>query len=232
MKTKKKINLNNVTLVAMAGKNIYATVRALQYSARDINFAKILFLSHVKPFYLPSTIGYRFIEESPSIYEWCHKVIYKLHEFIETDFALLIHSDGFIVNPSSWRDDFLNYDYIGAPWPIPEAGDYSYRDATGNLIRVGNSVSLRSKRIMEIPSKLNIPWPQKTEAFHEDGFLCCNIRHILLEHGVSFAPLDIAKYFSHETMIEEIKDIKPFAFHKWQGTNGIYPGRWINRLLP
>ena len=31
--------------------------------------------------------------------------------------AMLIHSDGYVINPSAWRDDFLDYDYIGAPWP-------------------------------------------------------------------------------------------------------------------
>ena len=37
------------------------------------------------------------------------------------------------------------------------------------------------------------------------------------------APLEVAKYFSHETMIPEIQGITPFAFHKWAGTNAGYP---------
>jgi hypothetical protein len=40
---------------------------------------------------------------------------------------------------------------------------------------------------------------------------------------MKFAPLDIAKYFSHEAMIPEVKNIKPFVFHKWAGSNHIYP---------
>jgi hypothetical protein len=40
---------------------------------------------------------------------------------------------------------------------------------------------------------------------------------------MNFAPLDMAKYFSHEAMIPEIKGIKPFAFHKWAGSNRNYP---------
>ncbi len=37
------------------------------------------------------------------------------------------------------------------------------------------------------------------------------------------APLEVAKYYSHEKMIPEIAGITPFAFHKWEGTNAQYP---------
>jgi hypothetical protein len=37
---------------------------------------------------------------------------------VDTEFAILVHEDGFIVNPECWSDEFF-YDYIGAPWPIP-----------------------------------------------------------------------------------------------------------------
>ena len=40
---------------------------------------------------------------------------------------------------------------------------------------------------------------------------------------MKFADINIAKYFSHENMIPEIKEIKPFAFHKHNGSNAIYP---------
>ena len=40
---------------------------------------------------------------------------------------------------------------------------------------------------------------------------------------MKFADINIAKYFSHETMIPEIQGIKPFAFHRHYGSNVIYP---------
>ena len=70
---------------------------------------------------------------------------------------MLIHDDGFVVNPDSWQDDFLNYDYIGAPYPLPQ-DNFSYRDIDGNLIRVGNSVSLRSKKLLDLPIQLDLEW--------------------------------------------------------------------------
>ncbi len=43
-----------------------------------------------------------------------------------------------------------------------------------------------------------------------------------LEEGCVFADIDVAKYFSHESMIPEIQGIKPFAFHNYLGTNNQY----------
>lgn len=49
-------------------------------------------------------------------------MVYELGDYIETDFVMLVHYDGFIVHPELWRDEFLDYDYIGAPWPLPKEG--------------------------------------------------------------------------------------------------------------
>lgn len=218
----KKIKLPNVTLVAMATRNVEETLQALLYSCQGVEFGKVKLLSHYTPFGLDKSIEFCRINKIKDIDEWSYKIVYELNNYIETDFALLVHADGFVVNHSSWRDEFLNYDYIGAPWPLPK-DDFSYRDTHGNIIRVGNSVSLRSKRLLELPSKLNFPWEPDHGFFNEDGFICVKNRHILEANGMRFAPLEVAKYFSHEAMIPEVYAIKPFAFHKWAGSNRCYP---------
>ena len=157
-----------------------------------------------------------------NIDEWNYSTIYNLPKYIQTDFCLLIHDDGFVVNPEQWQDEFLNYDYIGAPFPIPQ-DDFSYRDINNNLIRVGNSVSLRSKKLLDTPINLNLEWKSFHGYYNEDGFICVNYRHKYIENGCKFADINIAKYFSHETMIPEIEGIKPFVFHRHHGTNNIYP---------
>jgi hypothetical protein len=157
-----------------------------------------------------------------SIDEWNYAIIYRLGGYIDTEFAILIHADGFVVNPESWKKEFLDYDYIGAPWPLPH-DDFSFRDINGEIIRVGNSVSLRSKKLIDLPVKLNLEWKPFHGFYNEDGFITVNNRHIYKEHGMKFADLDIARYFSHECMIPEIEGIKPFMFHRYAGTNVIYP---------
>ena len=157
-----------------------------------------------------------------NIDEWNYAAIYELPKHVDTEFAMLIHDDGFVVNPESWRDEFLEYDYIGAPYPLPQ-DNFSYRDINGDLIRVGNSVSLRSKRLLDLPVDLGLEWKSFHGYYNEDGYICVNYRHKYLEHGMKFADINIAKYFSHEMMIPEIQGIKPFAFHRHYGTNAIYP---------
>jgi len=216
------INLQNITLVALTSIRIPQTIQALQYSCNNIKFGDVKLLSDIKPNNLPSNVKHEFTEKSSNIDEWNYNIIYNLPKHIDTEYAILIHDNGFVVNPESWREEFLEYDYVGAPWPLPN-DDFSYRDINNVLIRQGNSVSLRSKKLLDIPNKLNLEW----KAFHgytnEDGFICVNYRHKYLEEGCKFADIEIAKYFSHESMIPEIKGIKPFAFHNYLGTNSIYP---------
>lgn len=140
-------------------------------------------------------------------------MVYELHHYVQTDFAMVIHADGYVIHPDKWRDSWLQYDFIGAPWPLPR-DNYSYRDPQGNLIRVGNSVSLRSKRLLELPSKLNLPWRSYYGNTNEDGFLTCHNRQILEENGCRFAPLSEAVHFSKEWEIEENKGLITFAFHQ------------------
>ncbi|MFD2145283.1 DUF5672 family protein [Mucilaginibacter antarcticus] len=206
----------------MASKDIRATAKALHYSSKDIEFGDVLLISHSKPFFLNKKIRFEYTSKTKSIDEWSYKIVYDLNTYINTDYIMLIHSDGFVVNPGMWQDDFLNYDYIGSPWPLP-ADDYSYRDSFGNIVRVGNSVSLRSKRLLELPSKINMPWEPFHGFYNEDGFICAKNKHIFEQHGIKYAPIDVAKYFAHENMIPEVKGIKPFAFHRYEGTNAQYP---------
>jgi glycosyltransferase involved in cell wall biosynthesis len=217
-----KIKLPNVTLVAVATRNVEENLKAILYSCEGIEFGKVKLLSHYTPYYVENDVEFIRIQKMKDIDQWSHFIVYDLDYFIDTDYIILVHSDGFIVNPFEWKDDFLNYDYIGAPWPLP-SDDFSYRDIHGNIVRVGNSVSLRSKKLLALPKKINIPWESDHGYFNEDGFVCVKNKHIFEEHGMRFADIDIAKYFAHEVMIPEIENIKPFAFHKWEGSNRNYP---------
>lgn len=226
----KKLQLPNVTLVIVDTRQPELALQALLYSSRDIDFGRIKLLSNYSPYCRNELVQIHPIPIFNNIDEWCFFIVYELYKYIDTEFIMLIHVDGFVVNPSEWRSQFLDYDYIGSPWPLPK-DDFSYRDINGNIIRVGNSVSIRSKKLLEMPSKLKIPWVADHGYFNEDGFLCCANRHILQENGIKYAPIEIAKYFAHESMIPEIKGIKPFAFHKWKGSNSKYPKLKRNQYI-
>ena len=217
------LDLKNITLVVLSSVRLEKSIKALEYSCRDITWGAIKLVSHTKPDNLPDFIQHEFCPKMSNLDEYSYACIYELPKHINTDFAMVIQDDGFVVNADSWREEFLEYDYIGAPWPIPQ-DDFSYRDKNGELIRVGNGgASLRSKKLLDLPVDLDLEWKAFHGYYNEDGFICVYYRHKYIEHGMNFADTNIAKYFSHESMIPEVAGIKPFAFHKHSGTNNIYP---------
>lgn len=191
------LKLPDVTLICLTNKDFEGHKKALDASSEGIEWGarKIIYDA-----------------DCTSIDEWNRKIIYELHHYVQTPYAMLIHADGYVINPDAWRDEFLEYDYVGAPWPLPN-DDYSYRTPEGELIRVGNSVSLRSKRLLELPSQLGLEWKSYYGNTNEDGYLCVHNRKILEDNGCKFAPIDIARYFSKEHEIPENQGIEPFAFH-------------------
>jgi len=221
------LELSNVSLIAVTSGEEAECIKALNYSSQHIKFAKkILFTDKIVHNDDVQIIKTR---EFTSIGDWGKFIIFELHEFIDTDFVLLVHADGFVVNPSSWSNDFLEYDYIGAPWPVPK-DNTSFRDHYGNIIRVGNSVSLRSKRLLSLPSSIGLKWSGFDGGFpHEDGFICVQHRHTLVEDfRMKFPPLELAMRFGRENTIEIPYKTEPFTFHKWRGANSKYPNfnRW------
>ena len=157
-----------------------------------------------------------------TIDEWNRAVVFDLGDHIDTEFALVIHPDGYVVHPECWRDEFMDYDYVGAPWPLP-TDDFSYRDVNGKIQRVGNSVSLRSKKLLTLPKQIGMEWKPFHGFYNEDGFIAVNMRHVFEQYGCRFAPLEVAKYFGREYDVPENMDIdKTFTFHKPVGRNAIY----------
>lgn len=189
------MKLPNVTLVALTGKDFLPHLESVQKSCEGIEWGD------VKIIYQPTI---------KSIDDWNRNIIKDLYKYVETSHALLIHADGYVTRPDLWRQEWLDYDYIGAPWPLP-TDDYSYRDESGNIVRVGNSVSLRSRKLMELVSTRE--WKPYYGNTNEDGFITCHNRNWLESQGCKFAPLEEAIHFSKEHEIPENVGIETFAFH-------------------
>ena len=217
-----KLQLPMITLICMDTVCPEKAVKALEYSCREIDFGEVVLVSHYKPDNCPEWIRYEYTSKCETIDTWNYKALFELPRYVRTAFCLLCHSDGFVVNASSWRDEFLDYDYIGAIFPLPQEGDtFSFRDPNGVIRRVGNSVSLRSKKLLDLPIVQGLEF----KAFHgftnEDGFIAVNYVLEYEKQGCRIAPMELAKYFSREYVQEE--GIEPFCFHKWHGMNAKYP---------
>lgn len=220
----KSLKLPNVTLIAVTSVKIYETIKALTYSMRDIEFGEVVLVTHRKPLGLPKGITYKHTEKITDIDKFNYLMAYELGSYVNTDYIILVHYDGFIVHPEMWRNEFLQYDYIGSPWPLPTAEHSTYYDEDGNVCRVGNSVSLRSKRLLEYPKKAGLEWKPAADGFYnEDIFLCCMNKVRIEKAGMKFAPIEVASLFGREHTIPETEGVTPFLFHKWWGENRDFP---------
>lgn len=218
-----KKTLPNVTLLCLCTRDVEQGAEALKYSMKDITFADVKLVSDYKPTNLPDTIKWQQVHKMSSIDDWNHEVFYNLWKYFDTEFVLFIHPDGFVVHPQSWKDEFLEYDYTGSPWGAACASAIQGgRDQ--ELVRVGNSVSLRSRKICKIPSEIGIPWRKFNNDYNEDTQITAHNRHLFVQQGIRYAPLKLAVYFGREEEIPENQHItKPFLFHKWAGKNAQYP---------
>lgn len=99
---------------------------------------------------------------------------------LRTTHILSMHWDGYPVNADMWSDEFREYDFSGAVWPW-------FTELT-----VGNTgFSLQSRRFLA--ALAHVPMIQP-----EDITICRNYRPVLEQHGVRFAPEEVAMRFSRE----------------------------------
>ena len=206
------VKLNNVTLVCVTSVNVDRAVKAMKYSEKGIKFASsILFTNQ------DVDVDNIIVVKTPTLnyIDYSYFIVYELHKHISTDYVLIIQDDGFVINPEKWDNSFLEYDYIGAPFPVPNPNDtISYRDPFNNLIRVGNGgFSLRSKKLLSLATELNLEWKPYFGFWNEDGFYAVHNRHIYESNGCKFAPIDVAVKFSIENNIPESIGVTPFGFH-------------------
>jgi hypothetical protein len=177
-------SLPGVTLVAVTSVALQATINAIEASMAQANFGKVLLLSDLSP---PQGIGPKIrwqpIEPLGSRAAYSRFMLQDLASYIETDHALCIQWDGFVLNGAAWDPQFLEFDYIGAVWP--------HFDDTHN---VGNGgFSLRSQRLLQACRKLPFDGSNAEDVII--GRLC---RRELEDQGLRFAPAAVAECFAFE----------------------------------
>jgi len=123
---------------------------------------------------------------------------------VNTDHNIIVQNDGFAVNISAWTNEFLKYDYIGAPWlwwGPPEE-------------QVGNGgFSLRSRKLYDALVDWRPGWtanewpnldpkyynPNNRNGLNEDNLIAGPFRLYLETHyGIQYAPVDLAHQWSIE----------------------------------
>lgn len=194
----------DITVVAIhGGGGIEKMIPSLIKTSKSLPGCKTLLITDKK---IDSEIEQKIV--SPFDYHgYSHFVVYCLHQYIETDYVLICQDDGWALNPNNWRNNWFQYDYIGAFTHSALIENYflvNYawvhkRDQNPFVVQNGG-FSFRSKKFLEAPSKYGIVIKQQPiiQLNNEDVQLCCLMRPELEKVGMKFAPEEEAKYFAFE----------------------------------
>lgn len=199
-------SFKDITVVAIHGNGgIESMIPALERTAAGLpGCQKLLITNELVTTDIPQELVFQPIGYAG----YSHFMVYCLHTYIKTEYALIVQDDGWALNADNWRDEWFNYDYIGGLTHAALDGNelrWGYQwaempNAKDMLVVQNGGFSLRSKEFLEAPSTYGITMiPQEmAELNNEDIQLCCMMRPSLEKVGMKFAPWEEAMLFSVE----------------------------------
>lgn len=184
-------NQPSLTIVSITGHQGYAqsSAYAIEHSFEElktqISNLKCLLISPERPADCPDYIQH--IPCKPfGYFEYNLFCLYKLGQVIETDFALIVQHDGWVINGDKWQDKFFEYDFIGAPTlnlAQFEGDEFITRldaeewlkywdNMPKNLVECQNGgLCLRSRKLLNILTEQQIPWTIQPLEPYQGGIL-------------------------------------------------------------
>jgi hypothetical protein len=179
-----KVLQQHITVVTVDTKFHPLTKRALERTIDLVTPRDVIVLSDQSGW--PS--GATHIEIAPfyDVDTYNETILKSILSKIKTTHCMIVQYDGFPLERHLWENRFLDYDYIGAPWP-----HFDFH-------RVGNGgFSLRSRRLMEAAAAMS---EFRAPREPEDVFICRSIRPLLeSKYALRFSPEDVALRFSFES---------------------------------
>lgn len=200
-----KPQIPELTLVCVdCAPKVHLAVRAIQKSLQEITPACSKLITDRKTH---SPIGEKFetviVPRIDSLEAYSRFMIRELHKYVQTSHALVIQADGFVLNGQAWTNEFLKYDYGGAPFQPS--------------LTIGNGgFSLRSKRLLEVCARL----PEGND-HPEDAAISIYFRTQLMSMGFKFMPIDAARRFSFEGRSWNTREWQGVP-NKWEGQFGFH----------
>jgi hypothetical protein len=224
----KESSFSRITLVTVTGlANAERAADALILSQKNMPGARALLCCPNAPANLPAGIEYRAIAPL-NYHEYSWFMMFALWKLIDTEFALVVQDDGWVLDGASWREEFFDYDYIGAPinharvdtpdgvkW-INRFGWYNYLKSPQHTVWpvFNGGFSLRSRRLMRAfhdhpHIRVELPPPDviggdplvmrwTSGVPNEDVQLSVISRPELEAAGLRYAPLDVCCRFAAE----------------------------------
>jgi len=195
---------SDITVVAIYGDGRgYIALPALQKTAAALPGSKQLLITNVA---VQTDVPQKLVAHGLDYHAYSEFVLYGLHHYIDTPYALIVQHDGWALNGDNWRDEWLTYDYVGGlthaaltPYGLYKTAYTWWGESDVRVVQNGG-FSLRSKAMLEAPSKYGIMRNQMPDAMlmNEDVQVCCFMRPALENVGIQFCPDELSKYFSFE----------------------------------
>lgn len=214
------IDLPNITLLTIDGiGNDVNAIKALKYSTKNINFGDIKYITAGD---LIPTFCKTIKISKLNYQEYNAFCLSELKKYVDTDYVLLVQSDGFVINPNKWSNEYLKYDYIGAAWDTTrlitntiraplisnklKESQYSYNVGNGGF-------SLRSKKLLE---QTSLQYKEEYKNHQEDAIIGIVLRKNLETSGLVFPENNICFNFSCEMKTvngNNLSSDNSFGFH-------------------
>ena len=197
------LQLPDVTLVMIETRQHQLAHLAMRDCMRAAKFGDVLLFTDRPEFF--SWDDYEQDGRVIEVPDWPKKIGWSrfnwsgVAPYLKTSHALGIQWDSWIAAPDMWRDEFLQYDYIGAPW--------WYKDG----MNVGNGgFCLRSTKLLRFLRKNRDRYPCVNDL--DDDLLCRKYRPALQDEGFVWAPEKVAIDFAFEC-VRLHERTRHFGFH-------------------
>jgi hypothetical protein len=216
------VKYDNITVVAIYGNNQgMKALPALNKTAACLPGCRKLLITNR---HISCDIPQRIIAAPLDYFGYSNFCMFSLWNYIDTDYALIVQHDGWALNADNWRDEWLEYDYIGG---LTHAGvvnnmfitRYQWVGIPGVIAVQNGGFSLRSKKMMSALVENGI-MPTRFDDHmlnNEDIQLTAFLRPALESVGIKFAPDEESKLFSFEHLCDQVHDVnnldKIFGHH-------------------
>jgi len=202
-----KLKLPDVTLVCIETREHALARMAIEDCLRVAEFGDVLVLTDRPLEFSPLTqltgkARVISVPDWPTKLGWSQSWWFDIPLLLRTKQTLNIQWDSWIWNANMWRDEWMQYDYIGAPWR---------HHPPSSTMRVGNGgfslVSTRMKRFIYDRRERYV-----CDSDVDDALLCIKYRPELEKAGFVWAPEKVAYEFSFEGC-DGSEPTRHFGFH-------------------
>jgi len=210
------LDLSNITYFSVLpnsdndkNNNIKDILKIGYETSKDIKFSRKVIYTAQKPDC--DTFDFDVIEIDPIPYnKFDYWILKNYKDLFDSDFMINFQGDGMIRNPTAWSKNFLDYDYIGAPWSQNfEGGNGGFSLRSKNMCRLMSEIDLTQVNFE------NTQRGSRDIQTNEDVLICRTNNEFLKICGIKFAPNEISSKFSTEHWAFENSDFyDSFGFHE------------------